>query len=65
MHSIETGVFDNFTCVFKILVVPHESLACSLACITNMLQALTARYEYTHEFFACTIQAVVNILLVW
>ena len=34
-------------------------------CIVNMLQTLTTHYKYICEFFAYTIQTVVNILQDW
>ena len=33
--------------------------ACTQVCTANALQALTAHYKFSHEFFMYTVQAVV------
>ena len=67
MHSIGTREFDNFTCVFDNFTHMFKILVSLLTCISNMLQALPFfwlnSYQFTHEFFACTIQAGVNIFV--
>ena len=57
VHSIETRVFDNFTCMFdswlacsRILWFLTNSLACGKVCIANMLRALNTLWVYSQIF---------------
>ena len=69
VHSTKTRVFDIFTRVLMTHTRVLQILACSLACthmgIANTLWILTACYEFTLQFFACTVLAGVNILWGW
>ena len=69
MQSIETHVFDSFTCMFMTHTREHQVLVSLLAGtqvgISNTLRALTTYYEFTCEFFTFIILPGVNILQVW
>ena len=65
MQSTDTRVFDSFTRVFVTHTREHEILASLLAGISNTLQVLTTRYEFTREFFTFIIPPEVNILQGW
>ena len=58
-----TRVLDGFTRVFVTHTGEYEILASLLVGISNTLQVLRTRYEFTCEFFAFIIPPKVNIFI--